>query len=93
MNGKKNRNRKMCLSPQYNIYGNVHRYTIKPERMNTQPEPMYDDNAKTMAKYHRDVILALARRYTDKKVLIGKLAELSWCSVETALEVIENEGK
>lgn len=92
MNGKKNRNRKMH-NTKFNIYGNVHRYTIKPERMNTQPKPMYDDNAETMAKYHRDVILALARRYTDKKVLLGKLAELSWCSVETALEVIKNEGK
>ena len=67
--------------------------TIKDERIGTEPRPKYDDNAATMAKYHRDVILALARRYTDKKVLLGKLAELSWCSVETALEVIKNERR
>lgn len=71
MNGRKNRNRKMH-NTKFKIYGNVHRYTINPDRMNTQPEPMYDDNAETMAKYHRDVILALARRYTDKKVLLGE---------------------
>ena len=60
---------------------------IKDERIGSEPKPKYDDNAATMAKYHRDIILALADRYKGAE-LDEKLSELSWCSLETAREVI-----
>lgn len=55
--------------------------------MNRERKPRYDDDPATMAKYHRDVILALAKRYSGAE-LEEKLSELSWCSLETAREVI-----
>lgn len=65
---------------------------IKDERIGTEPRPKYDDNAATMAKYHRGVILALAERYKGDE-LEQKLRELQFCSYETAKEVIKNAGK
>lgn len=61
--------------------------TIKDERIGTEPRPKYDDNAATMAKYHRGVILALADRYSGAE-LEQKLRELRFCSYATAREVI-----
>lgn len=86
MNGKKNRNRKMH-NTKFNIYGNVHRYTIKPERAATKAMPIYDNDPVKMAKYHRDIILALADRYNGEE-LEQKLRELRFCSYATAREVI-----
>ncbi len=88
INGKKVRTGKK----QYNLYAGLHRYTIKPERINTEKKPHYDDDPATMAKYHRDVILALAKRYQGAE-LEEKLSELCWCSLETAKEVIKNAEK
>lgn len=64
--------------------------TYKENRFGTEPKPKYDDNAKSMARYHKEVIFGLARNYKGKK-LKEKLSELKFCSLETALEVL-HEG-
>lgn len=66
--------------------------TYKKERFGTEQKRTYDDNAETMAEYHKKIILGLAKKYSGK-ALDEELGKMKFCSLETAKEVIKNAGK
>lgn len=66
--------------------------TYKKERFGTEQKQTYDDNAVTMAEYHKKLILRLAELYSGEE-LEKRLEALKFCSLETAKEVIKNAGK
>lgn len=66
--------------------------TYKTDRLGVEPKQTYDNNAESMAAYHKKIILRLVRAYKGD-VLREKLSELQFCSLETALEVLsENQA-
>ena len=66
--------------------------TYKKEQFGTKPKQAYDDNAVTMAEYHKKLIIRLAEHYSGEE-LTKRLEALKFCSLDTAKEVIKNAGK
>lgn len=62
------------------------------ESFGNKPKQIYDDDAVTMAEYHKKIILRLAEHYSGEE-LTARLETLKFCSLDTAKEVIKNAGK
>ena len=49
----------------------------KEERLNSIPKTKYDDNAKTMSNYHKQIIIQLAKNFSGKD-LTKRLKDLKF---------------